>query len=391
MDPTEELCAWDNNLSFAQGYTSVLSAIDSYTFTLDKHQSLQLGLEFIPLAEGTTPPVYCDIEKYYDLQDQKDRFQNYTEKQLTQARALVDPFGELGRSIFHNRAAVKLANIDAVLNVTAPRVEGTAPKDYPLLFCDIASGPGSFTQYLQYRYPLAKGYGITLREPSLDWKSSIIDQSRFTAWYGPSGDGDLYQNWSGFVRYVLTQNPRGVDVVTGDGGFDLATSREQEFRSSRLLLVQALVGIQATKIGGSFVVKVFDTVTELSAHIIYLLALCFNEVILFKPVSSRPANAERYLVCRERRNNVQEPVQILQSAALSYTDDLYLSSILASVLPPNFVAWLGRNNNFSLQRQAEYTEKILQAVVTPPEPNNKVNLAKAFILWNIPDMRFVPY
>ncbi len=59
-------------------------------------------------------------------------------------------------------------------------------------------------------------------------------------------------------------------------------------------MTQSLVGIGCTHIGGNFVLKVFDTVTKLSAHVLFVLAQCFDELIMFKPASSRPANAERY-------------------------------------------------------------------------------------------------
>ena len=40
--------------------------------------------------------------------------------------------------------------------------------------------------------------------------------------------------------------------------------------------------------------KVFDMFTPFSVGLFYLLYRCFNDVCLFKPVTSRPANSERY-------------------------------------------------------------------------------------------------
>jgi len=49
-------------------------------------------------------------------------------------------------------------------------------------------------------------------------------------------------------------------------------------------------------LGGHFVCKVFDMFTPFSVGLFYLLYRCFERVCLFKPVTSRPANSERYFI-----------------------------------------------------------------------------------------------
>lgn len=49
-------------------------------------------------------------------------------------------------------------------------------------------------------------------------------------------------------------------------------------------------------LGGNFVCKVFDMFTPFSVGLFYLLYRCFEEVCLFKPITSRPANSERLLL-----------------------------------------------------------------------------------------------
>lgn len=46
--------------------------------------------------------------------------------------------------------------------------------------------------------------------------------------------------------------------------------------------------------GGHFVCKSFDLFTPFSVGLVYLLYLCFDRICLFKPVTSRPANSERW-------------------------------------------------------------------------------------------------
>ena len=44
--------------------------------------------------------------------------------------------------------------------------------------------------------------------------------------------------------------------------------------------------------------KIFDVFHPLTASLLYLAALCFDGVALIKPNQSRPANSERYVICR---------------------------------------------------------------------------------------------
>jgi len=46
--------------------------------------------------------------------------------------------------------------------------------------------------------------------------------------------------------------------------------------------------------GGHFVCKLFDVFTRFSVGLVYLMHRAFEHVALFKPVTSRPANSERF-------------------------------------------------------------------------------------------------
>lgn len=50
--------------------------------------------------------------------------------------------------------------------------------------------------------------------------------------------------------------------------------------------------------GGTFVCKFFDMFTEFTVDLVWLLYQLFDEICITKPLSSRPANSERYVICR---------------------------------------------------------------------------------------------
>jgi len=386
MDPSASHCLVYDSLK--QLPPPITPSVDEGWYS----HGVQTPLVFTSRIDSITAapfPNFGDMDRYQILQRVKDAFDT---EGFIEARDAMNPFEQIGRSIFINRAAVKLANIDSVHHITDKIFTfDHKQSSEPFTFCDVAAGPGGFTQYMQYRFPNAKGYGMTLRHEKLDWSARFLDMTRFTPFYGPDNTGDLYVNWEPFIQFVLTQQPKGVDLVTADGGFDLEDPRDktllhrQEFLSSRLLLTQALVGIGCTKVGGNFVVKVFDTVTDISAHILFILAQCFESILIFKPVSSRPANAERYVICHRRRAEVQSYYQLLAQAARTYSDELYLTSLLANPLAPDFVRWLTASNNESINRQLAAAQNILQYLQGQEPQIPEYNIHKFLLIWNVPD------
>uniref|UniRef100_W5L0A0 Cap-specific mRNA (nucleoside-2'-O-)-methyltransferase 1 n=1 Tax=Astyanax mexicanus TaxID=7994 RepID=W5L0A0_ASTMX len=119
---------------------------------------------------------------------------------------------------------------------------------------------------------------------------------------GVEGDGDitLPENISAFRNFVLENTERrGLHFLMADGGFSVEGQENiQEILSKQLLLCQFLTALSVVRTGGHFVCKTFDLFTPFSVGLTYLLYLCFERVSLFKPVTSRPANSERYVVCR---------------------------------------------------------------------------------------------
>lgn len=98
------------------------------------------------------------------------------------------------------------------------------------------------------------------------------------------------------MRYSLHDFSQGFSV---EGAENI-----QEILSKQIYLCQTLVALLIVRPGGHFVCKLFDVFTPFSVGIVYLLHLCFKQVSIHKPVTSRPANSERYIVCKWKREDV---------------------------------------------------------------------------------------
>ncbi|XP_041044066.1 cap-specific mRNA (nucleoside-2'-O-)-methyltransferase 1 [Carcharodon carcharias] len=268
---------------------------------------------------------FCDQELLSNVLKCKSVFDELEGEEMRRARTRSNPYETIRGVFFLNRAAMKMANMDHVFDsmFTNPRDSSGKPlvrdKDTELLyFADVCAGPGGFSEYVLWRKRWhAKGFGMTLKGPN-DFKMEdffAASSELFEPYYGEGGvdgDGDITrpENISEFRRFVLENTDwKGVHFLMADGGFSVEGQENlQEILSKQLLLCQILVGLSVTRTGGHFVCKTFDLFTPFSVGLIYLLYMCFERVSLFKPVTSRPANSERYVVCRGLRSGT-EPVR----------------------------------------------------------------------------------
>jgi len=87
------------------------------------------------------------------------------------------------------------------------------------------------------------------------------------------------------------------DFITGDGGFNWDDENMQEQEVLRLLLSEIYIALKIQKLGGNFVLKIFETYTMPTIQLLYLLSLCYEKMIITKPFMSRSSNSEKYVIC----------------------------------------------------------------------------------------------
>jgi len=71
----------------------------------------------------------------------------------------------------------------------------------------------------------------------------------------------------------------------------------------KLLLFQINNAFKYSKKNSNFIVKVFETFTNLSAKIIALLISSYEKVFIVKPLTSKPSHSEKYIVCLNFKGN----------------------------------------------------------------------------------------
>lgn len=354
---------------------------------------------------------FCTEDLLHTLLRCKTVFDNLEGEEMRRARTRSNPYEMIRGGIFLNRAAMKMSNIDHCFDnmFTNPKDSQGKPltKDREgelLYFGDVCAGPGGFSEYILWKRRWhAKGFGMTLKGPC-DFKLEdffAAPSELFEPYYGEGGvdgDGDITrpENMTAFRNFVLeSTEKRGLHFLMADGGFSVEGQENiQEILSKQLLLCQFLTAISTLRTGGHFVCKTFDLFTPFSVGLVYLLYLCFDRISLFKPVTSRPANSERYVVCRglkpgsdavrEYMFRVNLKLNQLRNTDTDVTDVVPLSIIKEDT---DFYQFMVNSNESLCAVQIKALAKIHAYVVDPTlsEPRQADIRKECLKLWGVPD------
>lgn len=331
-----------------------------------------------------TPTIRSMLDK------ERKSYGKYEPKTWNYLRKQANPF-EHGTSIFTNRAAVKLANIDAIYGLTPivnPTLDLTRVPKYPskFSFADIAGGPGSFSEYVFFRVPGSIGFGITLKDPksnSLLWYDDILNNGNMNIIMGSDGTGDVIANYNEFAQEVLKINGEGVDLAMSDGAIGgNEEDPKQELDNFKLITAELASTILCLKIGGKFVCKIFEAETLPTAQLIYLVSLMFDSIDICKPVSSRMGNSERYLVGLGFKGINMNVLSMMKRIIRA---PKRVSKLFNEELPSNYVGWLTTKNDIHAKQQLKFGENI--RIISIGGKVEKYNMYKAYSIWKIPDDR----
>ena len=244
----------------------------------------------------------------------------------------------------------------------------------------LAEGPGGFMQALiNIRGDNSKDhyYGITLENNNKyipDWEKLNIfgsQKENLKVIYG-----DLY-NMRDIKYYLSFFTSEKADIVTADGGFDYSVDfNGQEINSTRIIFCEIAVALLSLKVGGHFICKFFDMLTISTVNILYILYSHFQEIYIYKPKTSRPANSEKYLVCKGFIGCLDNTMQILEKMItkmehlLPILDDSYTINLSNKKIPSDFIHELHNYNKSYSDIQYKYLETTLNYVREKPDKEN---------------------
>ena len=234
-----------------------------------------------------------------------------------------------------------------------------------LFIVGLAEGPGGFieaminyrkrrTEFKNYKdqYLCMSLYASDNTIPK--WNSFLFKNSEINIYYGNDGTGDLYN-----IENILSLSEKcnhNVDIVTCDGGFNFSENYDQqEQQSYRLILCQIISGINILKSEGTLIVKIFDIFTIFTVKIIYFLTGIFETVNITKPYTSRSANSEKYIICKNFKTvskNCLDSLNIcVQDMNILVNQNKYVTDIFDFSVPQDFCNLVEEYNQIIISNQ----------------------------------------
>lgn len=246
----------------------------------------------------------------------------------------------------------------------------------PMRSFHLAEGPGGFIEALCNTRKNSRDVyiGMTILDELNDnnipgWKKSDAFLKKNENVYiecGADNTGNILSMEN--LEYCRKKYGSSMDFVTGDGGFDFSMDfNKQEISISQLLFAQVCFAVVLQKKGGSFVLKVFDSFMQHTIDILYILSSFYDKVYIIKPQTSRYANSEKYIVCRDFLfSNHEHFYPFLQKtfeAMLAVPSDKYIHRFLNLPLSYYFISKLEEYNSILGQQQIEnihYTTSLIE-------------------------------
>jgi len=294
----------------------------------------------------------------------------YIHTQVSNTKTSVCKIKPLSRSYF------KMIEICGIFNLISDLPDNC--KSFHL-----AEGPGGFIEALSFlRNNINDSYvGMTLIDNDVNvpgWKKSTAFLEKHKNVYiekGIDNTGNLLSLDN--LKFCHEKYKSSIDLVTADGGFDFSIDfNSQETVSANLILCQIIYAIAVQKKGGNFFIKFFDTFTEASLQMIYLVALLYEEVYFVKPNTSRYANSEKYIVCKKFK--LFDTSKIMQKIFTMFTqicNNENIISILSIEIPYLFTNQVEGLNAIYGQQQLDSISNTLN-LINNNKPEKIENIKK---------------
>ena len=155
----------------------------------------------------------------------------------------------------------------------------------------LCEAPGGFVQAMLQLIPHLEWYAVSLPD-DISWHASLSPKRLLGA--------DLLQ--ADPTTVLPTACLGSCDLVTADGGRHVTGGHE--IALGPLLTAETHWAVHALRPGGVFVLKMYHAKYEGTHHLLWYIYQRFDQVGFYKPLTSRIANGERYLIARGFRAGV---------------------------------------------------------------------------------------
>lgn len=389
--------------------------------TLPKHFSMEIPRPLSHNNKKTRKNInYWDTELYDHFSELRKKVVNGLSVKTQQERDKilndVEPFMNIGESVFGNKHSIVLANIDAIYKLTGhygslfkQRLDSTFTKvgitqssvyenpvgmftkDKDFVACCVQDPQGGFMSYLQFRLKNLVSYGMNSNKE--DWRVSCLSTKYLNITYGQDGTGELDTNWKYFIDLIRGRVLDGVHLFLANGTESLERQSividelmgDTLRYNHKTILQEVIVGLSCCGEKGNMVIKVLETNSPMMTDLLFLVSQCFEAIDLFKPITISNTSNEKYFIGLQRRSDdiTNMYIEILKKAEKEFESDKY-KRIIREELQEDFIDWITETNNNLLSERIDFLEKLNKLLNEEKVSLRKYNLRTALKIWSLP-------
>lgn len=272
----------------------------SFSFDSQKHSSCYISNSLSDYLSKFKKQIEVSSDSWDNIKKYTNPYE-FIHTLIPGNKTSISKLKPLSRSFYKMIEIWKMFKLGEIKNSElSPRSEQQLFNSFHL-----AEGPGGFIEATSYMRKNVNDnyYGMTLinDDPGCPgWKKSntfLESNPNVKIINGQDGTGDILKKEN--YKYCKENFINSMDIITADGGIDVSSDfNKQEKLVSKLIVAEIIYAVTMQKKGGCFILKIFDIFSKLTVDILYLLSCLYSEVYITKPHTSRLANSEKYIVCR---------------------------------------------------------------------------------------------
>ena len=311
--------------------------------------------------------IYVFMKYYNDLNNHKNIIDNYNQewdtykKYMNPYELIYSPYDRTTNTSNYKPISRSFFKMWEMLN----RFSIIKPDD-SIVIANIAEGPGGFIEAI-HKYKKHNSNDIYISNTLYPSNKNIPSWNKLKKYINDNNFSnikllycDLY-NYENVLKYISNFKDTKSKFVTGDGGFDYSNNfNKQEEQSHKIIYSEIIIALAIQEIGGSFILKIFDTFTLFTLKYIYILSIFYETIQLYKPYTSRVANSEKYIICKGFKGIKDE---LLNKFLISIRDFSNISVDITNIkLPNDFIYEFDNYNKIFINNQIDFINKTLNII-----------------------------
>ena len=335
---------------------------------------------------------------------------------INEAKKVINAYEDIYEHFFDKNQGYQLANINFLFDKNLIKYDNL----YDGIPIFIVGDNGGFTDYILYYTINKKGYFPTIYV--IPEKNNTIKTAKFRReikdkvnehveildeFCQESKDLDEYTFISvDFINNIvkkINDNTNGymINLYIARKVIKFEPDSSQEIKYKTFLLINILLAFKMLNPGGNFIIKLYDTFSPFTIGLIYIVFKNFENVSIFKPVSTRQYSpcrflvAENYLKTREEETN--NSIKYLENFLTKYIEFIKDNYDIKYFLPltelrknEKFLKILPEINNGITEKRIDALKEIINHLDSKTTKlYDKMSIKKFFLdNWGVPVINY---